>query len=80
MRGYNQLKVSESIARVYPLRAFYLSHMGWVSCWGNHDTINDTLLYLQTGTKRYCLPRGFIQQQMGTETDSQTSGGSWGVI
>ena len=34
------------------------------------DTINDTLLSLQTGTYHNCLLRVFIQQRMETDTET----------
>lgn len=47
------------------------------------DTVNDTLLRLQTGAEHNCLLRDFIQLLLlktDAETYSQTIGGAWGVL
>jgi hypothetical protein len=45
-------------------------------------TIDDPLLWLQTGTQHNCLLRGFMHQQMerDAENHSQTSVRDWGVL
>jgi hypothetical protein len=48
----------------------------WDTPHGRESTPDNSLLCLQTGTKHNCVLRGFIQQQMETdsETHSQISG------
>ena len=48
----------------------------------NPNTINDFLLYLQTGVQHGCPLRGSTQQltQIDIDTQSQTVDGAWGLM